>query len=145
MIPVQPKSIEDAVQILLDEVRKHPNQNDLQVFKENEDGFIGQLHMFLGMSLRNGWYLWWSKKGAAEYDGWPAEKPALIQAFNDIGIHHADDMSGIILTSLYRTYFNLELDLPGQASYYIDYWKKSGHDVSDNARLKKITYKSLAQ
>lgn len=66
----------------------------------DEKEFIGRNHFFLGMSLRNAWGLW---------TGSP-----LKDWFVNMGVLHADDMSGILLRSFYRTVLGKEIDLTGQ-------------------------------
>ena len=69
-----------------------------------------KVHHTLGRTLRNDWYLWRGGK--------------LKNYFNDLGIHHADDMSGIILTSYHRYLNGENIRLNEQVHFYIDYWEK---------------------
>ena len=46
----------------------------------------------------------------------------LVRWFNERGITHADDMSAIILTSIWRRVRGVDLDLEGQIKSYQDYW-----------------------
>jgi hypothetical protein len=80
--------------------------------KENADE-LGEIHFGHGMRLRNELGLW----GKNELTEW----------FNSIGITHADDMSGIIYTSLHRKLNGKPIDLEGQVKFYQDYWKKMGY------------------
>jgi hypothetical protein len=64
---------------------------------------------FLGMLLRNDWSLW-------EKDTMP-----LVKWFNERGITHADDISAIILRSIWRAR-GVDLDLEGQIKSHQDYW-----------------------
>jgi hypothetical protein len=73
-----------------------------------------QYHFGLGMWLRNNWSLW---------QGGP-----LASWFNKHGIHHADDMSGIIMTSFYRQLKGEPIKLEEQVKYYRDFWTKQGLD-----------------
>lgn len=66
----------------------------------DEKEFVGRNHFFLGMALRNAWGLW---------TGSP-----LKDWFVNMGILHADDMSGILLHSFYRTVAGKDVDLTGQ-------------------------------
>jgi hypothetical protein len=81
----------------------------VEIGKKTENDFISESHFGLKIGMRNNWKLW---KGSD-----------LSKYFNDIGIHHPDDMSGIILTSYYRKLNNLELKLQEQVNYYKKYWK----------------------
>jgi hypothetical protein len=121
---VHPKTLDEAVMYLLQLVhRNDKHEQILEPFKDDERGFLAQLHHFVGRNLRNEWFLWWFEDH--NYDTWPKEKPAIVQHFNDMEIVHADDMSGIILTSLYRKYFNKERDLEGQIKKYHDHWLRT--------------------
>ncbi len=75
---------------------------------DSEDDMI-RLHFGLGMWLRNNWGLW-SGSRMSEY-------------FNDIGIYHPDDMSGIILDSFWRRTHGRPIDLWTQVHYYQRYWR----------------------
>lgn len=70
-------------------------------------------HFGLGMWLRNNWGLWTSSPLAV----W----------FNERGIHHPDDMSGIILTSYWRHLNGKSIELNQQIEHYRAYWKKVGN------------------
>ena len=62
-------------------------------------------------TLGNNWELW-------------KEESTLHQHFEKLGLHHADDMSGVILTSYHRHLNNKDLGLDEQINHYIDFWKK---------------------
>ena len=61
------------------------------------------------MSIRNGWKLW-------------AGTSKISKFFRDLGVHHPDDMSSIILTSLHRKLNKKPIQLEEQVRYYRDYW-----------------------
>jgi len=86
----------------------------------DEDTFIASCHPGLGTWIRNNLELW--------YDGPP------VKYFNDIGIYHADDMSGIILTSLWRKYHKVDIDLDGQVKEYRDHWEEYDPKVNKGER-----------
>lgn len=67
-------------------------------------------HMSLGMWMRNYWALW---KGSR-----------LGTYFNNLGITHPDDMSGIVLTSFWRHLNNRPIELEAQIVYYKAYWEE---------------------
>lgn len=81
----------------------------LKQLSENE--FSSRLHMGFGMWIRNNWQLWGGSR--------------LSKFFNDNGIFHPDDMSGIILNSYHRYLNNKEINFDEQVQYYKDYWEKS--------------------
>lgn len=84
---------------------------DLAFLKENEDAPV-RLHHTLGRYLRNTWGLWGE------------ETSKLKSYFHDLGIHHPDDMSGIILTSFHRHLNDKPLEIEAQVKRYQDYWKQ---------------------
>jgi hypothetical protein len=70
-----------------------------------------QLHHSLGRWIRNNWGLW-------------AKDSEIFQFFSDLGLHHPDDMSSIILDSFAAKLKGEEFDLDGAVKYYQEYWKK---------------------
>jgi len=70
---------------------------------------LAKYHFALGAWIRNNWGL--------------GRGSDLSQWFNSKGIHHSDDMSGIILKSYYRYLRNDPLELDEIIEYYIHYWK----------------------
>jgi hypothetical protein len=82
---------------------------DLEWYKTLDDP--RSLHHSLGGRLRNELQLW--------YDS------VISKWFHSLGIHHADDMSGIILTSYHRKLNNVPINLEEQVQYYKDWWNKS--------------------
>lgn len=112
---------------------------DKEEFKSTpEEEVLGICHFSLGMWMRNTWYLWWSeelaknandrdalKEDGDELSNYPQEKPALVKYFNDnLNIHHADDMSSIIITSYHRRLNEQSLNLDKQVKRYQDHWLK---------------------
>lgn len=96
-----------------------------EIKKMNEIEFNSSSHFGLGMYLRNIWFLWWSPNHG--YDSWPKEKPKIVEYFNAIDIYHADDMSGIILTSFFRKIKGLDINIPEQVKKYKIHWLKQGY------------------
>lgn len=96
----------------------------IKMFEDCDDECItASYHFSLGKYLRNNWGLWKTNK--------------LTKYFNDIGIIHADDMSGIILTSIYRVLHNKDMDLEKQVKWYRDYWTKMGVNPDTMEEIKK--------
>lgn len=79
-----------------------------------EDIAVSRLHFGFGMYLRNSWGLW--------------RHSQLHQYFDSIGVFHADDMSGIILTSYHRYLNKRPIQLDSQINYYRSFWKKMNVD-----------------
>jgi len=110
-----PKDLEDAFM----QINSFwPDSTKTMVKGWTEDKFSGQLHMGFGMWMRNNWQLWGGSR--------------LSKYFNDLGIYHPDDMSGIILTSYHRHLLNKDILLTEQVDYYKDHWK-----TIEEAGLKK--------
>lgn len=79
---------------------------------ESEDKAIADSHHGLGQWIRNNWGLW-------------SEESSLHQYFKKLGLKHADDMSGVILTSYHRHLNERELGLDDQIKHYIEFWKNN--------------------
>ena len=102
-----PKDLEDAFvelkkmlsSALLDEIR----------LKSEKDMIL--YHHGFGTWLRNNWGLWASSR--------------LAQYFNQLGINHPDDMSGIILTSFWRHLHSKPVGLEEQVESYKEYWREA--------------------
>jgi hypothetical protein len=77
-----------------------------------EEQFLGRFHHSMGHYIRNEWGLW--------------EDSDLAKHFKAMGIWHPDDMSGIILASLYRKITEKERDLKAQIRHYREYWAEHG-------------------
>ncbi len=103
-----PKDLEDCF-IQIDKILNDSLKTELK--KISEDEFTGKTHLGLGMWMRNNWQLWGGSR--------------LSKYFNDLGIYHPDDMTGIILDSYHRNLNNTEIKLDEQIKYYQDYWEKS--------------------
>jgi hypothetical protein len=101
-----PRDLDDAL-TEVDRIMGAKGRED--VLKASERDMI-QHHFGSGQWMRNSWGLW---KGLR-----------LAQYFNQLGIYHPDDMSGIILDSYWRRIHGQPIDLEGQVRYYQDYWKK---------------------
>lgn len=106
-----PKNLEDCYWVFEQEF----DEETIQQFKELEEkDMMAVTHHSLGRWLRNNWGLW-------------DEKTELHRWFkNELGIFHADDMSGIILTSMHRKLNGKDIDLEGQVEFYQNYWKAKG-------------------
>lgn len=81
-----------------------------EMAKGSEEDMI-RYHHGLGTWLRNNWGLW---KGSR-----------LSKWFNDRGIFHPDDMSGIIFDSFWRHLHDKPIKLDEQIKYYKDYWERA--------------------
>lgn len=99
-----PIDLDDAIIQL---IRMMPPK-DIQKFKNETEQSIVKYHFGFGMRLRNRWGLW--------------NESRLARWFNEKGITHADDMSGIIFTSLHRRLNDKPIELEKQIKQYQEYW-----------------------
>ena len=110
--PVEiPKDLDEAIKFLT-------NDQNIKFAKGSEDdhGFMCGLHHGFGTGIRNTWGLW----SGSDLQRW----------FKNKGIHHADDMSGIILTSFYRSVMDEPINLESQIKKYRKFWDE--HDPNVN-------------
>jgi len=100
----------------------------LEVKKMTEKDFSANSHFGFGMWMRNNWGLWGGSR--------------LATYFNNFGIYHADDMSGIILTSFHRHLTGKEILLENQVNYYKNYWIVNKVPLKDEypKGVKKIEF-----
>jgi hypothetical protein len=118
----KPVNLEEAV-IQLTKIL--PDTTQQKILSMTEDEFLGGSHFGLGMWIRNNWGLWRGGKLAKE--------------FNNKGIFHPDDMSGIILKCYYRQLHNQDWGLDEQIKLYKDYWTQI---VEREKRRKEIALKN---
>ncbi len=104
----KPKNLNEAI-IQLDKL--FPDSTKQKIAKMEENEFLGTSHLSTGMWIRNNWDLW--KSGD------------LSKYFNELGIYHPDDMSGIILRSFYRHIKSQDFELDNQIKFYKEYWRKA--------------------
>jgi len=107
---VIPKTLSECFE-QLDGILKDSEDRDWFKSAEENDA-IAQSHHGLGEWIRNNWGLW---KGDNE----------LHKYLLKLGLSHADDMSGVILTSYHRHLNKKELDLDAQINHYMDFWKNN--------------------
>jgi hypothetical protein len=98
------------------ELDKILSKREIEDIKKGGEDNLSLYHHGLGRYLRNTWELWHPDVN----DG-----GTLSEWFNNIGIKHPDDMSGIILTSYYRHLNSLPILLDEQVKFYQDFWKMS--------------------
>jgi len=107
-----PKNLKEAITYLFDE-----NKEFIDKITKHEDDFIAKSHHNVGQQIRNDWGLW----NGSELQTW----------FKEQGIHHADDMSGIILTSFHRKINGKEINLEKQIENCRKYWDKVDPKVNE--------------
>lgn len=94
-----PKDLVEAIQGLL-------TYDEINRFKDEGPQ---SYHYGTGRWIRNNWGLW-------------EEGSMLHKWFNNIGIYHPDDMSGIILETIHRILTGRSINLKEQIKSYQDYW-----------------------
>ena len=104
-----PKNLEACLSVM---TKDTPGYTLKEWSGELEEVAIAKVHLTSGMNMRNNWNLWGENK--------------LTKWFNNMGVYHADDMSGIIYTSLHRKLNNKDIDIEGQIEEYRKHWKKFG-------------------
>jgi len=120
-LDIVPSNLDQALEI----IENGLSQEDIEFIKSHESH---EAHFSLGMWLRNNWSLW-------------QEETNLAQWFRKtLGLGHADDMSGIILDSLWRKIRGEPINLDEQVQYYKDYWKEQGIDPLTQERIIMDNY-----
>lgn len=107
----------DAAVKRLDEMISDEDREWVRAAKEPR---MVQAHHSFGRWMRNHWGLW--------------SGSCLALWFQEKGIQHADDMSGIILDSYWRWVHDEPLRLEEQVKYYRDYWTGQGLDPDNLSR-----------
>lgn len=99
----KPKSIDEAVTMLLEKL----DDESKTLFKDKEErDAVSDLHMSVGMGIRNGWI----RHGEA----------ALKDEFNKLGVGDPDTMSSIILTAAHRKLNGVPIDIEEQVEAYVE-------------------------
>lgn len=106
-----------------------PTKNK-KVFKKTKEDDLSQFHFGSGLAMRNNWGLW---QGSNE----------LVKYFNALGIHHPDDMSGIIILSFHRKLNNKDLKLDEQVAFYKSYWEEAKKQEERFTARTDSLYKSF--
>lgn len=108
--PKIPINLEECLNILKSQLI----EEDIKVLKDTTSlkSFTASTHFGYGMFLRNNWSLW-------------DKKSVLVKWFKkELGIDHADDISNLILTALYKDIRGEPRNDKAVANSCIKYWKK---------------------
>ncbi|MDH6354984.1 hypothetical protein M2132_001321 [Dysgonomonas sp. PH5-45] len=105
-----------------------PDSVKQEVKNMSEEDFSARAHFGFGMWMRNNWALWHGSR--------------FSKYFEDFGIFHPDDMSGIILDSYCRYLRGADIKLDEQILYYKNYWEKVKKDDDAEWLVKRIEYMS---
>ena len=90
------------------ELEKNLAVKDRQRLKEISEADMVKFHLSYGMDIRNSWGLWRGSR--------------LAKYFNNLGIHHPDDMSSIILDTFWCHINNKPIRLEERIAYYKEFW-----------------------
>jgi hypothetical protein len=114
-----PATLDDALRILEDNLK----QEDKDHFKtHSERECLAIFHSTLGRYLRNEWDLW-------HHDLTKSPMPKIVEHFLQLGLNHADDMSGVIITSYWRKLHNQPLNVEGQVERSTHHWHPDNFPV----------------
>lgn len=103
-----PENLEDCIKSL-DEI--YTDSVKIEIAKLTEIEYSSRNHLLgIGIWMRNNWQLWGGSR--------------LSKYFNQIGIYHPDNMSGIILVSYHRYLRNEEIRLDEQVKSCQEAWEK---------------------
>lgn len=100
-----PSNLDECFLILLEMA----TEDQLTEFRGCTEKDLVTYHMGLGRWMRNEWGLW--------------SGGSLKDYFEKLGLCHADDMSGVILTSFHKYLHNRPIVLEEQVQKYLDFWK----------------------
>jgi len=100
-----PINLEDC----FNELQKMLHPDFLTEFKNKSEKELSEYHMGLGLWLRDNWGLWGGSR--------------LSKYFNQLGIFHPDDMSGIIIDTFWSKLNNRPQRLNDKIEFYQEYWK----------------------
>ena len=96
---------------------------------------VDEMHggMFFGMGIRNGYFLW-------------HEDNPLVKSFNEeLGVYHADDMSGIIIEHIWNTIHGVtRYDPIPTVNRYREHWGAYGCNMKGE-KLENQPYKTIDQ
>jgi hypothetical protein len=124
-----PVNLQDAWDVLDKSLSKQERKKLLELPEEEMIRF----HFSKGMGIRNRWGLW---KGSR-----------LAKHFNDLGIHHPDDMSSIILKTFWCHLNEKPINLEQRVAYYKEYWfahSPPPNDTFPEQNLKEIGAQNYA-
>jgi hypothetical protein len=102
----KPKTIDEAVAYF----EKKWKNKEKEIYKNlTEDQALSEMDFMVGVWIRNEWIRY-------------PKDTTLRHTFHEMGITHADDMSDIILTCVYRKLNNLDFEIESQVKRCKAYW-----------------------
>jgi hypothetical protein len=110
-----PVNIDESIEMFINTL----TTTEKAEFSKVREDEVSLFHHTWGTVLRNEWSLW-------------ENETILPKEFRKIGISHADDMSGIILTSAYRKLNKKPIKIKEQVAKYQSHWEKEiGKPIPD--------------
>lgn len=113
-----PNNLEEAIRGLISMF----TEEELDKFAEmSEPKALAVTHHSTGRWIRNNWGLW-------------VKGPLYDHFKKQYGLWHADDMSGVILTTLHRRLNGVPDDIEVQVEWYLEHWRRikvTGEDAHD--------------
>ncbi|MCF8463436.1 MAG: hypothetical protein K9G41_01240 [Flavobacteriales bacterium] len=122
----KPTTLEEAF-VYLDDMFDDTSKYTFMVFPEDEA--TGRLHHGLGTYIRNNWGLWGNS--------------SLKQHFESLGVHHPDNMSGMILTSYHRRLNHKPIDIEGQTAEserFSQFMQQAYNNQSNQYKVGQLVY-----
>ena len=109
-----PGTLDEAIQRLHNDIESGKMPDGKDWLASPEDEAMSNVHHGFGMWLRNNWGMWDKKS------------PLHLHFVNIHQIWHADDMSGIILTTFHRRANERPVKIHEQIEKYKSHWRKHG-------------------
>lgn len=93
-----------------------PEDTRITFSELDEDEVTAYTHHGLGMFLRNSWNMW------SHTSGLPSQHSKIYVWFEQFGITHPDDMSGLILDAFWHKQNKCAFDFSAEVTKYHRYW-----------------------
>lgn len=120
-----PKTLEEALDHLNSTLPPESRAMVLQAADVHE--FMGQVHHFAGMALRNKWGLWF------------ADSPLHMWFRDKLQIWHADDMSSLIYYGLFHRVRGTTPNYTEEVARYKEHWRKQGITETPSPKFLRQT------
>lgn len=92
-------------------LNKMLSESELDDIRTMDELQLSSLHHGLGQWIRNNWGLW--------------AGGTLAKYFNNLGLSHPDDMSGLIITTFWHHLKGEPLGIDREIKKYQDFWKRT--------------------
>ena len=115
-----PKNLEEAWA----EIEKNLSPEDRQKLRTIPEGDTIMFHFSSGMGMRNNWGLWGGSR--------------LAKYFNDLGVFHPDDMSSIILETLWCHINDKPIRLDERVAFFKEFWLRRSEPTPESFPEKDL-------